>query len=220
MGYAPVDVRDPKTGIVRKEIPLMENVHGKKVTGGSFPAQIWKKFMAEALKGSKHSDFPTPKLGGEVLAPPAPECPEPTSPGGGSGADGQDGDDAEVAFRPAALSVDTDGDGIADSPDPDCEVEPTPSPSPTPSIEFCGPFICLPGQEPDDFVPDDTRPPVPTLPRRSPCFPFECPPGASTTLQRNTTTTKPPGGGTTTTPNCFPFCDETTTTLPVEEEDE
>lgn len=68
------------------QIPLMTSVHGDRVTGGSLPATIWRKFMSEALKGAKHSDFPTPdRLDGEVLAPSPIPCPAPGSsptPGG------------------------------------------------------------------------------------------------------------------------------------------
>lgn len=58
MGYAP----SPDG-----TIPLMRNVRGRDVTGGSFPATIWKKFMSEALKGTKESNFVKPKLGGELV---------------------------------------------------------------------------------------------------------------------------------------------------------
>ncbi|TLM71363.1 MAG: PBP1A family penicillin-binding protein [Actinobacteria bacterium] len=38
----------------------MTNVHGRKVTGGSFPAQIWAKFMKAALAGRKAAGFVKP----------------------------------------------------------------------------------------------------------------------------------------------------------------
>ncbi|MEO7428184.1 MAG: PBP1A family penicillin-binding protein [Acidimicrobiales bacterium] len=38
----------------------MDNVQGRSVTGGSFPAQIWAKFMAKAVAGRKKADFPAP----------------------------------------------------------------------------------------------------------------------------------------------------------------
>ncbi len=38
----------------------MTNVHGKKVTGGSFPAQIWAAFMKAALKDVKAAEFSRP----------------------------------------------------------------------------------------------------------------------------------------------------------------
>lgn len=50
-------------------IPEMKQVRGKQVTGGSFPATIWKRFMIEALEGTKASDFRRPKFGGEIVTP-------------------------------------------------------------------------------------------------------------------------------------------------------
>lgn len=38
----------------------MTDVHGKKVTGGSFPAEIWAAFMKEALADVEPSDFAEP----------------------------------------------------------------------------------------------------------------------------------------------------------------
>ncbi|HEY8103545.1 MAG TPA: penicillin-binding transpeptidase domain-containing protein, partial [Gaiellaceae bacterium] len=39
----------------------MESVHGIPVTGGSFPAQIWRLFMSSAIGGLDPVDFPEPK---------------------------------------------------------------------------------------------------------------------------------------------------------------
>ncbi len=38
----------------------MKSVHGRRVTGGSFPAQIWASFMKRALEGVEKSSFPRP----------------------------------------------------------------------------------------------------------------------------------------------------------------
>ncbi len=38
----------------------MTDVHGRKVTGGSFPAEIWAAFMKAALEGVEARDFPRP----------------------------------------------------------------------------------------------------------------------------------------------------------------
>ncbi len=38
----------------------MTSVHGVAVTGGSFPAQMWAKFMRAALSGKPESDFTRP----------------------------------------------------------------------------------------------------------------------------------------------------------------
>jgi 1A family penicillin-binding protein len=37
----------------------MRNVHGRRVFGGTFPAQIWHDFMIQALKGRPVRDFPS-----------------------------------------------------------------------------------------------------------------------------------------------------------------
>lgn len=65
MGFAP----DPGGSI-----PLMTKVRGKSVTGGSFPATIWKNFMAKAMAGRPQTKFHEPELGGEVInhRPPPP----------------------------------------------------------------------------------------------------------------------------------------------------
>ena len=39
---------------------LMKSVHGKSVTGGSFPTQIWQKYMAKATEGLDSCPFPRP----------------------------------------------------------------------------------------------------------------------------------------------------------------
>jgi len=38
----------------------MDDVHGRSVTGGSFPAQIWARFMAAAMEGREAAEFPAP----------------------------------------------------------------------------------------------------------------------------------------------------------------
>ncbi len=38
----------------------MTNVHGRKVQGGSFPAQIWARYMKKALEDTPKSNFPRP----------------------------------------------------------------------------------------------------------------------------------------------------------------
>lgn len=50
-------------------IPEMTRVRGRQVTGGSFPALIWRRFMSEALTEVKASDFMRPKFGGELVRP-------------------------------------------------------------------------------------------------------------------------------------------------------
>jgi len=40
----------------------MKSVHGKSVTGGSFPATIWRKYMEKATVGLDSCPFPKPSL--------------------------------------------------------------------------------------------------------------------------------------------------------------
>lgn len=60
VGYTPDLVAAVWVGHVEGQIE-MTNVHGKKVTGGSFPAQIWAAFMKAALANTPASDFVRPK---------------------------------------------------------------------------------------------------------------------------------------------------------------
>jgi membrane peptidoglycan carboxypeptidase len=50
MGYPGVETR------------FMENVHGREVTGGSFPATIWRKFMSSATDGLPSCPFERPAV--------------------------------------------------------------------------------------------------------------------------------------------------------------
>lgn len=180
MGFPP----DPTT----KEIPLMQNVRGKKVTGGSFPATIWKKFMAESLTlYEKHGDFPSPKITGEVINAGPPPCPTPRP--GTDGADGQEADGADEALSGCP------------------GVRASPSPSPT-TDEFCGEFPFPPCGTPD---PNDPTP----RPTRTPDCPFlRCatptptgapppgPPGQAPPPAPASPTPQPTG----LLPECHPFC--------------
>ncbi|MCU0311546.1 MAG: PBP1A family penicillin-binding protein [Acidimicrobiales bacterium] len=72
---------------------LMKDVKGIEVTGGSLPAEIWRKFMVEATDGLEACEFERPAAGSEVQpddttppaapppseAPPADEPPPPTT---------------------------------------------------------------------------------------------------------------------------------------------
>jgi penicillin-binding protein 1A len=58
-GYTPHLATTVWVGYTRGEIP-MENVHGIAVTGGSFPAEIWRLFMEPALAPKEPTPFPEP----------------------------------------------------------------------------------------------------------------------------------------------------------------
>jgi 1A family penicillin-binding protein len=57
----------------------MYNVQGRRVSGGSFPAQVWHDFMAVAMANQEVLDWPRPPeaLTYTVLPPPPPETTEP-----------------------------------------------------------------------------------------------------------------------------------------------
>ncbi len=61
MGYPDVD----EQGQPR----FMEDVRGRDVTGGSFPAEIWRRYMQAAVGDEDHGDFPKPSFTGEPLNP-------------------------------------------------------------------------------------------------------------------------------------------------------
>ena len=58
-GYTPRLQTTVWVGYPKGEIP-MENVHGISVTGGSFPAEIWRRFMGAAIGHLEPIDFETP----------------------------------------------------------------------------------------------------------------------------------------------------------------
>ncbi len=58
VGYTPDLVTAVWVGYPRPK--PMRNVHGIRVVGGTFPAQIWRNFMGEALRGKAERDFPIP----------------------------------------------------------------------------------------------------------------------------------------------------------------
>jgi penicillin-binding protein 1A len=60
-GYTPNLSTVVWVGYTRGEIPML-SVHGIAVTGGSFPAEIWRLFMQPALDGTEVADFPEPKV--------------------------------------------------------------------------------------------------------------------------------------------------------------
>jgi penicillin-binding protein 1A len=58
----------------------MDDVHGIEVTGGSFPAQIWAKFMRAATAGTDSGSFtPATRFPGEILNPALVLTPDSTS---------------------------------------------------------------------------------------------------------------------------------------------
>lgn len=60
IGYTPDLVASVWVGYPQGQIE-MKNIHGIRVVGGSFPAQIWAKFMYKALEDTPPSRFPAPE---------------------------------------------------------------------------------------------------------------------------------------------------------------
>lgn len=60
-GYTPDLATVAWVGFTEGEIP-MENVHGIAVSGGSFPAEIWRLFMEPALEGKEATPFAEPAV--------------------------------------------------------------------------------------------------------------------------------------------------------------
>jgi penicillin-binding protein 1A len=59
-GYTPNLSTTVWVGYPQANIP-MESVHGISVAGGTFPAQIWNRFMSSALDGTREWEFPEPQ---------------------------------------------------------------------------------------------------------------------------------------------------------------
>jgi penicillin-binding protein 1A len=60
VGYTPELVAAVWVGHPRGSVP-MTSVHGIRVSGGTFPAMIWRSFMLEALAGAPIRDFTVPE---------------------------------------------------------------------------------------------------------------------------------------------------------------
>jgi penicillin-binding protein 1A len=59
VGYIPQLTTAVWVGYPGGEVP-MQNVHGIAVSGGSFPAEIWKQYMEQAVSKLPVADFPEP----------------------------------------------------------------------------------------------------------------------------------------------------------------
>jgi penicillin-binding protein 1A len=60
VGYTPLLATAVWMGYTRGEVPMLD-VHGISVSGGSFPAEIWRRFMEPALAPRPAVDFPQPR---------------------------------------------------------------------------------------------------------------------------------------------------------------
>jgi len=69
VGYTPHLTTAVWMGYPDKESHYMTDVRGTGVTGGSLPADIFRRFMSVATEGQPTTDFPTPSsLGGKAVA--------------------------------------------------------------------------------------------------------------------------------------------------------
>ncbi|HVE75840.1 MAG TPA: transglycosylase domain-containing protein [Actinomycetota bacterium] len=105
------------------KIPEMTDVRDRRVTGGSFPATIWKEFMQVALEPIKKTDFEEPKLDGELVGATPTPSPVPSP--------------SPAPSPPPAPPQPPPGQGGTppgrQSPSPSPAPSPAPSPSPSPS---------------------------------------------------------------------------------------
>jgi penicillin-binding protein 1A len=60
VGYTPQLAVAVWVGYPTTLIPMLTEFHGDAVTGGSYPALIWKSFVEKALKGTEPEGFPDP----------------------------------------------------------------------------------------------------------------------------------------------------------------
>lgn len=148
-GYTPRLGTTVWVGYPKAKIP-MTNVHGIRVTGGSFPAQIWRLFMSSAIGKLEPESFPEPK-----------DWPEWTTFERGQYARSfgyYDGDSAAAGTTETTTAVTTAADTTpAPSPAPKPKPKPvTTAPSPPP------PTTPLPPPPAEPPPPTEPAPPPPT----------------------------------------------------------
>ncbi|MEX2588174.1 MAG: transglycosylase domain-containing protein [Actinomycetota bacterium] len=121
MGYAPEE---------DGTIPLMKNVRGRSVTGGSFPAEIWGKFMSAALESTEESYFTDPQFGGRTVRYRIPDdalqiARADDDEESGPDSEGDDDDSQENPEPPGAPDKDSDSSDSGNSDDNDDKEEPS-----------------------------------------------------------------------------------------------
>jgi len=110
------------------ELPAMDDVRGIQVTGGSFPAEIWRKFMREATQGMDTGDFVEPgsfpgrEIGRELQLP--------TST---TETDGDDRDQETTTTEAGSTTSDPGATTTTAEPEPTTTGPPTTSPPPPPT---------------------------------------------------------------------------------------
>ena len=109
----------------------MENVHGREVTGGSFPAQIWQRFMAEAIEEIETGEFEEPP--DELLRARRPAEPgASTAPSSTSSTSSSSTSSSVPEDRESTTTTDPDEDASTTTTEPDEEPSTTTSTSDAP----------------------------------------------------------------------------------------
>ncbi|HEV2766830.1 MAG TPA: penicillin-binding transpeptidase domain-containing protein, partial [Acidimicrobiales bacterium] len=152
-GYVPQLATAVWMGSPQGNVP-MRDVGGIRVTGGSYPAQIWQAFMGPALAGEPIVAFPPPPPEGRVefLRLPG-EAPPPSS-------------TSRTGSRRTPSSTSRTRAAPAPAPSPPARPAPTPAPRPAPPPP--PPPTAAPG-------PTTTQPPATTAPTAPPPPPPEPP---------------------------------------------
>jgi len=166
----------------------MEDVQGRNVTGGSFPAEIWGRFMAVAVEDREPADFPAPPE--ELLAEGEPAglsvSPPEVDPGATITVSG-----TGFGFCQASWSVAVEGTPLTSPPETGSDAEERSAALPLPEDIAPGQYrvvaLCDNGAGPREAA-------SATFTVREPATTTE-----STTTTGSTTTTEPPGNGNTTT---------------------
>ena len=153
-GYTPRLGTTVWVGYPRAKIP-MTSVHGIRVTGGSFPAQIWRLFMSSAIGKLEPESFPEPKDEPEWKTSSGASTRDPSAPTTAAAAR------AAAAPRPRPTDDRDDGDGAVDTV-PDAPPASGPPPKPKPPVTTA-PTPTQPPPPPTTPPPTEP-PPTPTEP--------------------------------------------------------
>ncbi|HUQ22717.1 MAG TPA: transglycosylase domain-containing protein [Gaiellaceae bacterium] len=160
-GYTPRLETTVWVGYPRAKIP-MTSVHGIRVTGGSFPAQIWRLFMSSAIGQLEPVSFPEPKDEPEWKSFERGQYAR--SFGYSSGYSNDSGGSGYVAPAPAATET-AEAPAATTVPDAPPASRPAPKPRPTPPAPST-PAPTQPAPPPPTATPPPTEPtpPPPTEP--------------------------------------------------------
>jgi penicillin-binding protein 1A len=135
-GYTPQLQTAVWVGYPSAEIP-MENVHGISVAGGTFPAEIWRRFMESALSEAPVLNWPEPKVwpnfvswSGEYAFAGTPSYSTDDSSDGYSSDDDTPAPSPEPETQPAQTPKEKPKPPKEEQPEPPAPAEPPPPPPP------------------------------------------------------------------------------------------